>query len=62
MSSKDSNNFRSVKPVKFIAAGDDITGWSQGIRRLVPEKSIHWDERKDGGFAYDDVRWYANYL
>lgn len=51
----EGNNFRSVKPVKFINNPDGTQGWSQTIRRMVPEKSMHWDERKQGRFKYDDV-------
>lgn len=55
MARRDGNDFWSVKPVKFIPSDGEVTGWSQSIRRLAPEKSLHWDERKKGGFRRGDV-------
>lgn len=51
----EGNNFHSVKPVKFINNPDGTQGWSQTIRRMVAEKSAHWDERKHGRFKREEV-------
>lgn len=53
---KDRNTFNSVSPVRFpVDAAGNAKGWSQTMRKVLPEKSPHWDERKGGGFKRDDV-------
>lgn len=47
---------RQVGPLRMHKdASGEPTAWSQTIRRLKRQKSLHWDERSQGPFRRDDV-------